>query len=111
MVRSADHRLAQRIKKLIEAAYGAAMEDRAKPWPLILGDWCQRYGKTPAAGGIFDQDIRLLSEISAAENVYQAFRMYRYRQIGLADWSMRYPEASQIVMAIEEMLENGEIET
>lgn len=53
------------------------MDGHAAP-PLLLLYWnCKRFSTTPSAGGMLDQDYRMVRMMTAADNVYNVARKYR----------------------------------
>jgi hypothetical protein len=50
---------------------------KGDPPPALVTAWkCQRWGTLPNAGGLRDQPVRLMRDMTACENVYNAMKAW-----------------------------------
>jgi len=67
---------------MLAAAYTAhkkgPIPDGPIPPPALIEAWkCQRWGSLPNPGGLRDQPVILMRDMTAADNVYDAIRSWR----------------------------------
>lgn len=65
---------------------------------------CKAWGTLPEAGGLLDQPYKRMMTMSAALNIYNAWRAYTDKMESDAEWSMRHPDLWRIVVETEQML-------
>ena len=95
------------------AAADAAEGEGGMPAELELALQSQQWGALPEGGGLLDQPLGLLARMSAALNVYNAFRSERDRgKATLTEWTQRNPSAWRTFATIEKMRrkDNGSAE-
>jgi len=75
-------------------------EGRGEPPPALTLAWrCDRWHALPEAGGMRQQPYRLMQDMSAAANVYQAISAWRSAR-NWADWSQANPQMWKVVAAV-----------
>jgi len=95
------------------AAASAGEGEGGMPAELQLALQAQQWGALPEGGGLLDQPLGLLARMSAALNVYNAFRSERDRgKATLTEWTQRNPSAWRTFATIEKMRrkDNGSAE-
>jgi len=94
------------------AAADAAESEGGMPAELELALQSQQWGALPESGGLMDQPYGLLPKMSAALNVYNAFRSEQGRgNTSLPEWTRRNPAAWRTFARVEKMRrDNGSTE-
>jgi hypothetical protein len=89
------------------AAADAAEGEGGMPAELELALQSQQWGALPESGGLLDQPLGLLGKMSAALNVYNAYKSERGRgNTTLPEWTRRNPAAWRTFATIEKMRKN-----
>jgi len=86
------------------AAY-ALDATQERPRELTWALRSERWG-LPSGGGWLDEHAGLVDRMTAALNVYQAFRAYADRK-DEASFSMQNPGAWRLVIDIQQQMQNG----
>ena len=81
------------------AAADAARGRGTLPPALKLAWQCDRWGALPNGGGLRDQPARLMADMAAASNIYNAMHAFWRGMKGpnIADWQKAHPDESKIV--------------
>jgi hypothetical protein len=74
------------------------------PYPLRYALQAGNYGALPEAGGLRDQPVRVMAQMAACLNVYQAWRSYM-RAPDKVDFARAHPELWRVV---KEILRDGQ---
>ena len=84
-----------------------AADKKGRPPQALVEAWkCHRWDALPEPGGLRDQPIRLMADMTLCENVYDAIKVWR-RSKNWARFQQDNPQTWEIVSEVLRRRKNG----